>query len=74
MVNIDHPYLVALRSSPEMEREACFWATSRVDRIHCGDVMRKEVVHPQWRQALDLEDDTYGELCVEFFSTFTIGK
>ncbi|CAL1406934.1 unnamed protein product [Linum trigynum] len=36
--------------------------------------MREVVVHPYWRQALDLKDDTYGELCVEFFNTFTIRK
>ncbi|CAL1394566.1 unnamed protein product [Linum trigynum] len=85
MVNMDHPYLVALRSIPEMEREVYFCASLRVDnhwkldfslfdKLHYGDVMREAVVHPQWRQALDLEDDTYGELCVEFFSTFTIHK
>ncbi|CAL1370576.1 unnamed protein product [Linum trigynum] len=32
------------------------------------------MVHPQWRQVLDLEDDIYGELCVAFFNTFTIRK
>ncbi|CAL1388461.1 unnamed protein product [Linum trigynum] len=42
--------------------------------LHCGDVMRETVVQPQWRQLLDIEDDIYGELYVEFFSTFTIHK
>ncbi|CAL1370656.1 unnamed protein product [Linum trigynum] len=36
--------------------------------------MREAVVHPQWCQFLDLEDDIYGELCVEFFITLTIRK
>ncbi|CAI0431607.1 unnamed protein product [Linum tenue] len=47
MVNMDHPYLVALRSITEMEREAYFWASLRFFRLHCGDFMREAVVHPQ---------------------------
>ncbi|CAL1388996.1 unnamed protein product [Linum trigynum] len=37
-------------------------------------IMREAMAHPQWRQLLELDDDNYGELCVDFFRTFTISK
>ncbi|CAL1394499.1 unnamed protein product [Linum trigynum] len=40
-------------------------------RAH-GDVMKRAVAHPHWCQLLEMEDDTYIELCVEFFTTFLI--
>ncbi|CAL1394944.1 unnamed protein product [Linum trigynum] len=80
---MNQPYLVALRGNPKMERELRLWASTnsrdhwkldftQFEGLQCRDIIREVVAHPQWRRLLEMEDDIYGELCVEFFSTFTI--